>query len=153
MKFSVKDFFSKCDKIRRKLRILSHLLKKFLMVNLIFCADCGQHYGWCLWNASSHKKPSSQLQLSSLLSCNAQKQPPEVFYENRCSWKFSKIHRKIPVPGSLFNKTTLLKKRLLHRWFPVNFAKFLRARFLQNTPGRLFLNAAENLKGNNFKGK
>ena len=27
-----------------------------------------------------------------------QKQPPEVFYEERCSYKFSKIHRKTPVP-------------------------------------------------------
>ena len=38
MKFSVKDFFSKCDQIRRKLRIWSHLLKKSLMENFIFCA-------------------------------------------------------------------------------------------------------------------
>ena len=37
MKFSVKDFFSKCDQICRKLRILSHLLKKSLMENFIFC--------------------------------------------------------------------------------------------------------------------
>ena len=38
MKFSVKDFFSKCDQIRRKLRIWSHLLKKSLMENFIFSA-------------------------------------------------------------------------------------------------------------------
>ena len=38
MKFSIKDFFSKCDQIRSKLRIWSHLLKKSLMVNFIFCA-------------------------------------------------------------------------------------------------------------------
>ena len=37
MKFSIKDFFSKCDQIRRKLRIWSYLLKKSLMEN-IFCA-------------------------------------------------------------------------------------------------------------------
>ena len=29
MKFSIKDFFSKCQQISRKLRIWSHLLKKF----------------------------------------------------------------------------------------------------------------------------
>ena len=29
----MKDFFSKCDQIRRKLRIWSHLLKKSLMLN------------------------------------------------------------------------------------------------------------------------
>ena len=37
MKFSIKDFFSKCDHIRKKickkLRIWSHLLKKSLMEN------------------------------------------------------------------------------------------------------------------------
>ena len=38
MKFSIKDFFSKCDQIRRKLRILSHLLKKSFMENFILCA-------------------------------------------------------------------------------------------------------------------
>ena len=36
MKFSIKDFFSKCDQIRRKLWIWSHLLKKSLMENVIF---------------------------------------------------------------------------------------------------------------------
>ena len=38
MKFSIKDFCSKCDQIRRKLRTWSHLLKKSLMENFIFCA-------------------------------------------------------------------------------------------------------------------
>ena len=37
MKFSIKDFFSKCDQIRRKLRICAYLLKKPLMENFIFC--------------------------------------------------------------------------------------------------------------------
>ena len=37
MKFSIKDFFTKCDQIRSFLRILSHLLKKSLMENFIFC--------------------------------------------------------------------------------------------------------------------
>ena len=36
MKFSIKDFFNKCDKIRRKLRISSHLLKKSLMETSFF---------------------------------------------------------------------------------------------------------------------
>ena len=40
MKFSVKDIFSKCDQIRRKLRIWPHLLKKSLMENFMFCAVC-----------------------------------------------------------------------------------------------------------------
>ena len=40
LKFSIKDFFSKCDQIRNKLRICSHLLKKSLMESFIFCAVC-----------------------------------------------------------------------------------------------------------------
>ena len=36
IKFSIKDFFSKCDQIRRFLWIWSPLLKKFLMENFIF---------------------------------------------------------------------------------------------------------------------
>ena len=43
MKFSIKDFFSKCDQIHRKLRIWSHLLKKSLMENFIFCAVHYRH--------------------------------------------------------------------------------------------------------------
>ena len=38
MKFSIKDFFSKCDQIRCFLRIWLHLLEKSLMGNFIFCA-------------------------------------------------------------------------------------------------------------------
>ena len=37
MEFSIKDFFSKCDQIHRKLQIWSHFLKKSLMENFIFC--------------------------------------------------------------------------------------------------------------------
>ena len=41
--------------------------------------------------------------------------------------------------GVLRRPSTLLKKRLWHRCFPVNFAKFLRTPFSQNTVGRLLL--------------
>ena len=33
---------------------------------------------------------------------NKEKQPLEVFYEKRSSWKFPKIPSKTPVSGSLF---------------------------------------------------
>ena len=36
-KFSIKDFFSKCDQILSFLWIWSYLLKKSLMENLTFC--------------------------------------------------------------------------------------------------------------------
>ena len=38
MKFFIKNFFSKCDQIRRKRRIWPYLLKKSLMENFIFYA-------------------------------------------------------------------------------------------------------------------
>ena len=38
MKCFMKFFFSKCDQIRRKLRIWSHLMKKSSTENFIFCA-------------------------------------------------------------------------------------------------------------------
>ena len=39
MKFSIKDFCSKCDHIGRTLQIWLNLLKKSLMENFIFCAS------------------------------------------------------------------------------------------------------------------
>ena len=42
--------------------------------------------------------------------------------------------------------TTLLKKRLWHRCFPVNLAKFLKTRVLQNTSGRLLLKTSKKAK-------
>ena len=50
MKFFIKDFFSKCDHIRQKLRIWSHLLKKSLMENFIFCAVTKQNQSFTLPN-------------------------------------------------------------------------------------------------------
>ena len=38
MKFLIKDFFNKCDQIRRKLQFWSHLQKKFFTENFIFYA-------------------------------------------------------------------------------------------------------------------
>ena len=75
-----------------------------------------------------------------------QKQPFADVLQNRCSYKFCKIHRRTPVLEPFLNEVTalrsksLLKKRLQHSGFPVNFVKFLRAPFLQNTSGRLLLN-------------
>ena len=70
-----------------------------------------------------------------------QKQPPEVFSKKRCSVRkvvlrnFAKLTGKHKCQSLFFNKVAglrsavLLKKRLWHRCFPVNFAKFLRAPF------------------------
>ena len=78
----------------------------------------------------------------------------KTFYRSshqRCSMKkgvprnFTKFTGKHLCQSLFFNKVaglrpaTLLKKRLWHRCFPVNFPKFLRTPFLQNTSGRLLL--------------
>ena len=46
MELSINGFFSKCEQIRRKLRIWSHLLKKSLMENFIFSAVKCQPVPW-----------------------------------------------------------------------------------------------------------
>ena len=64
-----------------------------------------------------------------------QKQSFADVFENRCSYKFSNIHKKTPVLESLFNKVVdlqpchFIKKRLLDRCFPVSITNFLRAFF------------------------
>ena len=71
-----------------------------------------------------------------------QKQPPEVFFkalflkilqvsqESTCVSLFSTL---LKILLKLFS--TLLKKRLRHRCFPVYFESFLRTPFMQNTSG------------------
>ena len=59
IKFFIKDFFSKCDQIRRKLRIWSHLLKKSLMENFIFCAVIRNLHERCLRLLIYNDKKSS----------------------------------------------------------------------------------------------
>ena len=72
-----------------------------------------------------------------------QKQPPEVFYRKAVLKNFAKFTGTHLCQSLFFNKVadlrtaTLLQKRLWHRCFPVNFAKFLRKPFSQNTSGRL----------------
>ena len=56
-----------------------------------------------------------------------------MFFKKGVLKKFHNIHRKTPVLESLFSKVAglkacnFIKKRLQHRCFPVNIAKFLRA--------------------------
>ena len=70
---------------------------------------------------------------------------PEVFCKKGVLRNSEKIHRKTPVPDLFFNKiagpATLLKKRLWHRCFHVNFAEFLRTPFLIEHLRWLLLNA------------
>ena len=79
-----------------------------------------------------------------------QKQPLEVFCRKDVLGNFAKFTGKHLCQSLFFNKVaclkpvTLLKKRLWHRCFPVNFEKFLRTPFLWNTSGRLLLDRVLN---------
>ena len=57
--------------------------------------------------------------------------------EKRAAIAFRMSHQMYSMKIDL-RPATLLKKRLWKRCFPVNFAKFLRTLFLQNTSGQLF---------------
>ena len=76
-------------------------------------------------------------------SYQVQKQSRKVFCKKSCSQKLRRIHRKTPMLESLFNKVAdlkacnLIKIRLQHSCFPMNFAKFSRAPYLQNTYGQV----------------
>ena len=72
MKFSVKDFFSKCDQLSGFLRVWSRLLKISIMKNFIFCA------------LLSLKSPLSLLTLASESKnrCDAEKK--HQFIEGKC---------------------------------------------------------------------
>ena len=67
-----------------------------------------------------------------------------MFYEKGALINFKKFTGKHQCHSLFVNKVaglraaTLLKKKLWHR-FPVDFAKFLRIPYLQNTSGRLLL--------------
>ena len=66
-------------------------------------------------------------------SDTVKKQPPEVF----CKKVFLEISQILTGKHLCQRFSTLLKKRLWRRYFPVNFAKLLRIPFSQNTSGRL----------------
>ena len=80
------------------------------------------------------------------LISNNQKKPPKVFYIKKVFLRNSQNSQENICARVFFKKVkgvrpgTLLKNKLWHRCFPVNFAKFLRAPVLQNTYGRLLLN-------------
>ena len=80
------------------------------------------------------------------------KQPQEVLYKNSVLKNIAKFTVKtgtlLPVSllySFIVSLITLLKGRFCHRCLPVNFAKFPRLPFLQNTSGR------ENTSGSSFR--
>ena len=82
--------------------------------------------------------------LFSKIIVEIQKQPSEVFCKKGVLKNFVKFTGKHLCQSLFSNKVaglkpaTLLKKRLWHRCFPVNFATFLRTLFLQDTSDGCF---------------
>ena len=72
---------------------------------------------------------------------NFLKQPPEVFRKNGVLKNFAMFTRK-DLCWSLFGvfEVNFIKKRLQHRYFPVNITKFLRTPISENIWKR-FLNS------------
>ena len=72
-----------------------------------------------------------------------QKKLPKKRHKKGVFKNFVKLTGKHPCQNLFLNKVagvraaTLLKKRLWHKCFPVNFAKFLKTPFLKNTSGWL----------------
>ena len=67
------------------------------------------------------------------LNLHSQKQPIEVFYKEGVLKSFVKFREKRPCQSF-----SLLKKRLWHRFIPMNFEKFLRTPFYKTSPGDCF---------------
>ena len=80
------------------------------------------------------------------LISNTQKKPPKLIYIKKVFLRNSQNSQENICARVFFKKVkgvrpgTLLKNKLWHRCFPVNFAKFLRAPVLQNSYERLLLN-------------
>ena len=117
MKFSIKDFFSKCDKIRR----LADLLKKLLMENFIFCAV---NVTYVIYNFTSF-----QINIPLL-----KKQPLEVLCKKRGIW----LHpRCFPVKIAEFLRKPNSKNicdRLLLLLFAICFLEFSRDIEMEHLP-------------------
>ena len=90
-KFSVRDFFSKCDPVSKKLRTWSHLLKKSLMENFIF-----RTVSWIIHWASSQNflKNSYSYPLIRTRTCTYQSVRNISFSEN-----FANVLDEWPLTG------------------------------------------------------
>ena len=129
IKFSIKDFFSKCEKIFSFLRIWSHLLQKSLMEHFIFfCSGCCYLQIWL--------KASNYIRKSSILVAGlAETATGDVLYQKDILKSFAKFAGKNLCQSLFFNKVAglrpaaLLKKRPWQSCFLVNYEKFLKTLF------------------------
>ena len=122
------------------------------------CTKETKYVSICVFTGSRFQQKIMPFQLkisnvkisTSYLNHDTLKRNPRISHR-RCSIRndvlrnFTKYTRKHLCQSFFFDKVaglspaTLLKKRLRHRCFPVNFANFQRAPFSRNTSGQLFL--------------
>ena len=99
------------------------------------CLKHFEHIHFMLWSLIVGKIKAIMLKVWKLKSRNRSSRP-EMFSIKGVLRNLAKFSEKHLYQGLFFNKfaglgpATLLKMRLWHRRFPVNFAKFLRAPFL-----------------------
>ena len=87
-----------------------------------------------------------------ILTGKTHEQPPELFYQKSVLRNFKKFTGKTYARVSFLIKLQtstcnfIKKETQAHVFFPVNFTKFLRTHFLQNTSGWLFLKTRSKIK-------
>ena len=143
MKFSIKDFLSKGDQIRRKLRIWSNLLKKSLIENFgVFCAMyhhahelCAGLKIWLSWEFHHYRNQVSitflELKTPGLMEvhCHFSK---ECFVLQKTYWKYFplfwyqlQIFRRSKEGAITEEKylTEYIRKKLLQKWLSQKTAR------------------------------
>ena len=103
MKFSIKGFFSEGDQFRRKLLIWSHLLKKSVMENFIFCAVLN----WKVLNCYDNMKNFNERLMSNIgdyFLFDIVKNFLQLmlyFQSLRSPWRWAVIFRYSPSPRNM----------------------------------------------------
>ena len=113
-------------------------IKPFLVWNIYFT------FFWLLVDCSFYKGAIKSNCILLLCHVRFRSSRPELFCKKGVLRNFATFTRKRLCQSLFLNKVagmrpaTLLKERLWHRCFPVNFTKFLKTLFLQNTCGGCF---------------
>ena len=80
---------------------------------------------------------SNKENLAKHVTCRSSR--PEVFRKTGVLRNFTKFTKKYLCQGRFFNEVAVIKKRLWHRCFPVNFMRFLTTPFFAEHLRWLFL--------------
>ena len=122
MKFSIKDFFGKCDHILSFLRIWPHLLNKSLMGNFIFCAVTNAKYQYLKTSVKTNFNLFRPLFKRGI-------QYSEVFSKRGILGNFTKFTRK-QLRASVCN---FIKKETLAQMFSCEFYEIFKNTFFYRT--------------------